>query len=153
MRIAIAMLLFSVVSLQVTFAQAPNNNTDEQSLRNAEWSLLRAENENNKDLFANLLASDFRALTPDGRTFDKSQVLQDTAQRATMHFPYRVEQSGMRIFVFGDTAIASYTKEFVGTEGEVAGKTRKQAFVDVFTKNSSGWKLRFTKAETAAMPE
>jgi len=78
MRIAIAMVLFSVLTRQITFAQTPNENDDEQSLRDAESSLLRAENENNKELFASLLASDFRTLTPDGRTFDKSQVLHDT---------------------------------------------------------------------------
>jgi hypothetical protein len=73
MRIAIAVVLFSVVSMQITFAQTPNEKGDEQSLRDAESSLLRAENENNKDLFASLLATNFRTLTPDGRTFDKSQ--------------------------------------------------------------------------------
>ena len=153
MRTAIAMVLFSVMSLQITFAQTRNEKDDEQSLRDAESSLLRAENENNKDLFASLLASDFRTLTPDGRTFDKSQVLQDTAQRATMHFPYKVGQLGMHIFTFGDTAIAAYTKEYVGTEGEVAGKTRKQGFIDVFSKGASGWKLCFTKAEPAGTRE
>lgn len=149
MQSAIATLLFSVMCLQFASAQTPHENADEQSVTDAESSLLKAENENNKDLLASLLASDFRALTPDGRTFDKSQVLQETAQRAATHFPYRVEQSGMHLFVFGDTAVAAYTKQYVGTEGEVAGKIRKQGFVDVFTKNVSGWKLRFTKAEPA----
>jgi len=59
----------------------------------------------------------------------------------------------MHIFVFGDAAVAAYTKEFVGTEGEVAGKTRRQGFIDVFTKSASGWKLHFTKAEPAGKPE
>ena len=149
MRIAIAAVLFSVLSSQISLAQAGDQKNDEQSLRDAESSLLRAENENSKDLFATLLASDFRTLTPDGRTFDKSQVLQDAAQRATMHLPYKVEQSGMHILIFGDTAVAAYTKEYVGIEGEVAGKTRRQGFLDVFIKSASGWKLCFTKAEPA----
>lgn len=153
MRISIAAALFSVLSLQISLAQTGDEKNNEQSLRDAESSLLRAENENNKDLFASLLASDFRTLTTDGRTFDKSQVLQDTAQRATMHFPYKVEQSGMHIFIFADTAVAAYTKEYVGTEGQVAGRTRKQGFVDVFTKNASGWKLCFTKAEPTGTRE
>lgn len=147
MRIAIATILFSLVTLQITFAQTPNQKADEQSVRDAESSLLRAENENSKDLFACLLSADFHGLTPDGRTFDKSQALNEAAERASMHFPYKVRKSGMRIFVFGDTAVAAYTKEFVGTEGEVAGKTQTQGFVDVFTRHDSGWKLCFTKAE------
>lgn len=153
MRIAIAVVLFSQVVLQITYAQTPRQKTDEQIIRDAESSLLRAENGNNKDLLASVLSSDFRSLTPDGRTFDESQTLHDAAERATMHFPYRVRKSGMRIFVFRDTAVAAYIKEFVGTEGEVAGKTQTQGFIDVFTKNDSGWKLCFTKAEPAGTPQ
>lgn len=43
MRTAIVVVLFSGVSLQITFALTPNEKTDEQSLRNAESSLLKVE--------------------------------------------------------------------------------------------------------------
>jgi hypothetical protein len=113
-----------------------------------------ASAQSRSDLLASVLAPDFHSMTPEGRTFDRSQALEEARQRATMHFPYRVEHADVQIFQFGGTAVVAYTKEYVGTEGEVKGKVRKQGFVDVFTKDSSGWKLNFTKAEAgAASPE
>jgi hypothetical protein len=153
MRVPIIVVLFLLVYLPTSFAQSAAGSqsslsqADEQKLRESEESLLKAENENNKDLLASLLASDFQTLTPDGRTFDRAQVLDESNQRATMHFPYRVEHSDLHMFRFGNTAVIAYTKGFIGTEGGVAGKVRKQGFVDVFTKDASGWKLHFTKAE------
>jgi hypothetical protein len=120
---------------------------EEQQLRYAETVLLRAENENNRELFDRALSPDFQAPTPDGRTYDKAKVLREASDRGKTRFPYRVEQSDLRIFRFENTAVVTYVKQYIGTEGEVAGKIRKQAFVDVFTKESGGWKLHFTKAE------
>jgi len=150
-------LSFSLLPLNTSFAQNAEKHSlvaiaqaDEQKLREIEASLLKAENENSKELFAGLLAADFHTLTPNGRTFDRAQVLQDTAERAKVHFPYRVEHSGMHIFLVGNTAVVAYTKDYVGSEGKIAGKVRKQEFVDVFTKDDSGWKLHFTKADRDA---
>ena len=124
MRISIIAVLFSFVTLPGSFAQqvekpsavaAPQ--ADEQKLRDLEASLLKVENDNSKDLCASLLSADFRGLTPDGRTFDKPEVLQDMSDRAMMHFAYRVEHSGMHIFQFGDTAVVTYTKEYMERKG------------------------------------
>jgi ketosteroid isomerase-like protein len=126
-------------------------NTDSQGsedqLRQFESMLLKAENENDAKVLTGILAADFRSLTPDGRLFNKSDALADAHKRSTMHFPYHVEHADLRVFQFGDAAVVTYSKEFIGTEGEVKGKVRKQGFIDVFSKDSSEWKLRFTKAE------
>jgi hypothetical protein len=156
--LAIVLLAFSLLLPrafgQQTESTSAQSQSDDKPLREVESVLLKAENENNKDLLAGVLAADFHSMTPEGRTFDRSHALEEASQRATMHFPYRVEHADVHIFQFGGTAVVAYAKEYVGTEGEVKGKVRKQGFVDVFTKDSSGWKLNFTKAEAgAASPE
>lgn len=143
-------LLLFVPCISQTGTNSPAPNSEEQQLNYAETELLKAENENSRELFDRALSADFQALTPDGRTYDKAKVLGEATVRQNTHFPYRVEQSNRRVFRFGNAAVVTYMKQYIGTEGEAAGKIRKQPFIDVFTKESGGgWKLHFTKAEVS----
>jgi len=119
--------------------------SDEQLVRSAEKALASAETRSDPAIFKLFLAADWITVTPDGGVLHKDEVVKDVTDHEGERRPYRVELSGMRVDLFGDTAVASFTREYHGESGEAEGRMTRESVVDVFTKVDGKWKVRFSK--------
>ncbi len=115
---------------------------DEQTLRRVELQMARGEQENDWSKMS-VFADDWVGL---GRNvISKSQVEQGVRHAAEEHGsnPYTVEKKAMRVDLFGDTAVVTYTKEYRQTAD--TSKVAHEDDTDVFMRTSAGWRLRFTR--------
>ena len=144
MRVLICLFLALVVS-PIARAQS----TDEQDIRSAELAIAAAEGRNDSGPFKKYIADDWLTVTPDGRVTHKEDVVRDIAEHEGQIKPYFAKLTDLRVDIFGDTAVATFVREYHGTSGEAKGKVMSGQVVDVFTKSGGTWRLRYTKAMKA----
>ena len=134
----VALVLFATGGLAQSAGEA--------QIRSHEQMLASAETHSRSAPYKRILSDDWLTVTPDGRVLHKSEILNNISEHEGAARPYRVELTGMRVDVFGDTAIASYVREYHGLEGEAQGRVMRESVVDVFTKSGDQWSERFEKA-------
>jgi ketosteroid isomerase-like protein len=109
--------------------------TDEQAVKNGELEWLKAQQTNNVDLVAPLLADKIVETNGEGKVFNgKDAVLADAKTQTWSS----VEYKDLKVTVFGHTAIATGT--FVG-KGTMGGKTLDlhERFTDTWVKMDGKW--------------
>lgn len=118
-------------------AQQPKSDTDAavlEKLQAIERDWLNAEKNHDAAAFEKIVADDWIAITPDGKS-------QTKAQRAVEIKTARTTSAtlgDMKVRVFGDTAVVTGTDDEITVEG---GKESRDHYVwtDVFVKRNGKW--------------
>lgn len=63
--------------------------------------------------------------------------------------PYTIEKNSMQVYLFGDTAVVTYIKEYRQTPDTT--KFFDEDDTDFFKRGPRGWLLRFSKISSAVM--
>lgn len=138
-----AALTFTAVLLFGSPSQAQTS--DEKELRRIEAETARLEQQNDTSL-AKFLADDWVWVGP-ARSISKTEFIQNVKHSLDTHEnginPYTIEKKNVLVHVFGDTAVVTYIKEYRQTPD--TSKLFGEDDTDVFTRDGSGWHLRFTK--------
>jgi len=139
-----AVLLFS--GLLCFSPQLRAQSSDQEQIKSAEMDLAAAEHRSESATFKKIMAEDWMTVTSDGRVLHKDDVVRNVAEHEGERKPYIVRLVALRVDLFGDTAVASFTREYHGVSGEAKDKVMRESVVDVFTKSAGGWKMRYKKA-------
>jgi ketosteroid isomerase-like protein len=135
--IRICLLSLALSAAYSVWAQQPKTDSDaavSQTLQAMERAWLNAEQNHDAAAFEKLVADDWIALGPDGKSQTKAErsaeIKASHATSATM--------GDMKVRVFGDTAVVTGTDDEVTMEG---GKksTVHYAWTDVFVKRKGKW--------------
>jgi uncharacterized protein (TIGR02246 family) len=117
-------------------AQAAPAGADEQAVTAAEQQWLKAQQTNNAELLAPLLADKVVETSTDGKVFaGKDAVLADAKSDTWSSVDY----TDLKVTVFGHTAIATGT--FVGKGKDATGKAldERVRFTDTWVKMDGKW--------------
>ena len=144
MRLSVAILLLS--SLLCFSPELRAQTSDQEQIKSVEMELAAAEHRSDSAPFKKVMADDWMTVTQEGRVLHRDDVVQSLVEHEGERTPYIVKLVDLRVDVFGDTAVASCTREYHGVSGEAKGKVMRESVVDVFTKTTSGWKMRYKKA-------
>ena len=118
-------------------AQQPKANSDAaiaQTLRSTEQAWLNAEKNHDVAAFERIVADDWIAITPEG----KSQTKAERAAEIKVAHTTSAMLGDMKVRVFGDTAVVT------GSDDEIAIQDGKQSskhyvWTDVFVKRNGKW--------------
>jgi len=127
-------VLFAALALQ---AQQPKPDSDaaiSQTLQAMERAWLNAEKNHDVAAFEKIVADDWIAINPDG----KSQTKAERAAEIKAAHTTSATMGDMKVRVFGDTAVVT------GTDDEITMKGRKKSsdhyvWTDVFVKRNDKW--------------
>jgi hypothetical protein len=179
----VAFLLTAAAMLLIGASAQLHNSSkaqDERELRRIESETAKLEQQNDSSV-TNPLADDWVYLG--AKVLTKGN-FQATVKRKFVanngSNPYTIEKKEMRVDLFGDTAVVTYTKEYRPTHGQSAftqiaadttlspllraqagamlatpdtntTKFFDQENTDVFTRSPKGWQLRLTKTSPAPL--
>ena len=153
---AIATVLF--VATFVFAASSQAQTADEKELKRIELETARLEQQNDVGL-GKYLADDWVCVGM--RNLSKTEFLQSVkhahenrvffqlSQQTQTVNPYTIEKKNLEVRVFGDTAVVTYVKEYRQTPD--TSKFFQEDDTDVFTRDASGWHLRYTRIYPAQM--
>ena len=140
-----ALILFAGLLVIEPFARsqaAPP--ADDQVLRGIEAETARLEQQNDPAI-AKYLADDWVCVGQ--RALSKREFIQNVKQNSETHEngvnPYTIAKKSVQVHVFGNTAVVTYVKEYRQTPD--ATKFFNEDDTDVFTRETGGWRLRFTR--------
>lgn len=130
----LSLILIAVVGTQ---AQQPKSESDaavSQTLQGIEQTWLNAEKNHDAAAFEKLVADDWVAITPDGKTQTKAERV---AEIKGSHVG-SASLGNMKVRVFGDTAVVTGTDDETTTHD---GKetTGHYVWTDVFVKRNGQW--------------
>jgi ketosteroid isomerase-like protein len=118
--------------------------SDDLALRQIEAETGRLEQKNDTSI-AKYLADDWVCVG--ARALSKREFIANVKSNLDTHEnginPYTIEKRNLVVRVFGDTAVVTYIKEYRQTPDTT--KFFNEDDTDVFTRDSAGWHLRFTK--------
>jgi hypothetical protein len=122
---------------------------DEQELRQIESTTAKGEQRNDVSMMK-LFASDFVSA---GRNVMSKQQLEDAVRSNFVDHgngpsPVTIEKKNMVVYLFGDTAVVTYIKEYRQTRD--ATKFSDEDITDVFKRGTKGWLLQFGKSSPVA---
>jgi hypothetical protein len=148
-------ILLVVVAGVLFFAPSVRAQTnDEEELARIEERTSRLEQRNDTTL-AKYLADDWVCVG--ARSLTKGQFIQNLEKNQSGHmfrFSWQgapdaptIEKKHVQVRVFGDTAVVTYIKKYRQTPD--TSKFFDEDDTDVFTRDASGWHLRFTKIAPA----
>jgi ketosteroid isomerase-like protein len=151
MRTVIGLLALLVLAPAASAQTAKNvKRDDEQALRLVELQMARGEQENDWSKMSASFSDDWVGLGP--RAISRTEIEQMVKHAAEEHGsnPYTVEKKDMRVDVFGDTAVVTYTKEY--RQRADTSKVAREDDTDVFTRSPAGWLLNFTRTSPVWPP-
>jgi len=149
-------ILLVVVAGVLFFAPSVRAQTnDEEELARIEGQTSRLEQRNDTTL-AKYLADDWVCVG--ARSLTKGQFIQNLQKNQsvrTFRFSWQegapdaptIEKKHVQVRVFGDTAVVTYIKKY--RQAPDTSKFFDEDDTDVFTRDASGWRLRFTKISPA----
>jgi ketosteroid isomerase-like protein len=137
--------LLALVAMLGFAAMARSQGTsDDLALRQIEAETGRLEQKNDTSI-AKYLADDWVCVG--ARALSKREFIANVKSNLDTHEnginPYTIEKRNLVVRVFGDTAVVTYIKEYRQTPDTT--KFFNEDDTDVFTRDSAGWHLRFTK--------
>jgi hypothetical protein len=155
MRKAYVFLVLFAALTVVEAASSPRTTQthDEQELRQIEATTAKGEQQNDVSMMG-LFASDF--VSAGKRVMSKQQLEEAVRSNFVSHgngpSPVTIEKKNMAVYLFGDTAVVTYIKEYRQTRDTT--KFSDEDITDVFKRGTKGWLLQFSKfspvANTAA---
>ncbi len=130
----LSLVLSAAVPLQAKQPTADSDAATAQTLQVIEQDWLNAEKNHDAEAFEKLVADDWIAINPDGKS-------QTKAERAAEIKTFNIDSAtlgDMKVRVFGDTAVVT------GTDNEVIMKDGKKSsdhyvWTDVFVTRSGKW--------------
>jgi peroxiredoxin len=142
----IPLSILSVFALAAT-AQTPktSKSSDEQQLRAIEAETGEFERQNDwtkMDLLADDWISPVATKVFSKKDFEEN-VKKNFASHGNAPSPYTIEKKNMQVYLFADTAVVTYIKEYRQTLD--TAKFVSQDVTDVFTRSSKGWLWHFSK--------
>jgi hypothetical protein len=123
---------------------------DEQELRQIEATTAKCEQQNDVSMMK-LFASDW--VGPNiTKVMSKQQLEEAVRSNFVAHGnganPYTVEKKNMVVYLFGDTAVVTYIKEYRQTRDTT--KFTDEDITDIFKRGTKGWLLQFSKSSAVA---
>jgi hypothetical protein len=128
-------MLVAVGAMSLSQAQQSAAVTDEQAVTALEMQWLKADQTNNGDLAAPLMADRYFSVSFTGAIEDKAQTLADFKARRYSSAEY---EDGVKVVVLGNTAVARGTYIGSGTDG---GKQFHEhlRWTDTWVKTDGKW--------------
>jgi hypothetical protein len=149
-KICVFLLLLGTLTV-VGAASTPQaaQTQDEQELRQIEATIAKGEQQNDVSMMR-LFASDF---VSSGRKVMSKQQLEDAVRSNFVSHgngpsPVTIEKKNMAVYLFGDTAVVTYIKEYWQTRDTT--KFVDEDDTDVFKRGTKGWLLQFGKSSPVA---
>ena len=123
---------------------------DEQQLRKIEAEAGKFEQQNDSSKM-DLLADDW--ISPgNAKVLSKKEFEENVKSNFAAHGngpnPYTIEKKKLQVYLFADTAVVTYIKEYRQTPDTT--KFFAQDVTDVFTRSLKGWLWHFSKAAPVA---
>src|SRR5215467_6525622 len=152
MRRASFLLVFVAIFTVIALPSDPRATTqDEQQLRQIEATTGKGEQQNDASMMS-LFANDWVAATSAGnKVMSKKEFEANVKSNLVAHgngpSPYTIEKKEMTVYLFGDTAVVIYIKEYRQTSDP--SKFFDEDDTDVFNRNANGWLLQFSKISPA----
>jgi hypothetical protein len=151
MRKAYGFLLLLGTLMVVAAAGSPQStgSQDEQELRQIEATTAKAEQQNDVSMMT-LFASDF--VSAGKKVMSKQQLEEAVRSNFISHgngpSPVTIEKKNMVVYLFGDTAVVTYIKEYRQTRDTT--KFTDEDITDMFKRGTKGWLLQFSKFSPVA---
>ncbi len=130
----LGLLLFAAVPVQGKQPKADSDAAVSQTLRAMEQSWLNAEKNHDAATFEKLVADDWIAITPDG----KSQTKAERAAEIKSGHIDSATLGDMKVRVFGETAVVTGTDDEISTTDDKKSSDHF-AWTDVFVKRNGKW--------------
>jgi ketosteroid isomerase-like protein len=129
-----SLVLSAAVTVQARQSKADSDNVISHTLQDMERSWLNAEKAHDVAAFEQIVADDWIAITPDGKSQTKAE---RAAEIKTAHTT-SATMGDMKVRVFGDTAVVTGTDDETTME-EGKKSTKHYAWTDVFVKRNGKW--------------
>ena len=130
----LSLVLAAAVPLQAEQPKADSDAAISQTLQAMEQAWLDAEKNNDAAAFEQIVADDWIAVNPDGKSQTKAE---RAAEIKTAHV-VSATLGDMRVRVFGDSAVVTGTDdEITMTDGKKSGD--HYVWTDVFLKRNGKW--------------
>ena len=131
----LSLVLSAAVPVQGKQPKADSDAAISQTLQGMEQAWLNAEKNHDAAAFEKLVADDWIAITPDGKSQTKPERAAEIKSAGTVS----VTLGKMKVRVFGETAVVT------GTDDEVTMKDGKKSsdhyvWTDVFVKRDGRWR-------------
>ena len=146
----IALCLWAAPALSQTASDSPQKSAsattsqnDSDAIRQIEADLAQSERTTDVAVQQRVLAEDFVNLVPAGLGPGKTEILKGMQRHAGQAPPYSVETQDMRIYVLGETAVASFVKTYTAKENR---NVAHEDTTHIFTRDHGVWKLRISRA-------
>ncbi len=125
--------------------QARSSIDDEKAVAALDTEYQAAVKNNDAATMDRILADDFVLVTGLGKTYTKSDLLEEARMKRVIY--ERQEDRNQKVRVWGDTAVVTALLWAKGTEG---GKrfNYKLWFSDTYVRTSDGWRYVFAQAST-----
>ena len=117
-----------------TWSLAQKNAGVEKTIADLEQQWLKSQQTNNTDLLVPLLADGFTNTSSEGKVTSKAEAIADA--KATKYTS--VDYIGVKVAVFGNTAIATGGFRAKGTDASGQSLDANERFTDTWTKMSNG---------------
>lgn len=146
-----AMLLVALPLLtpgQTTVKKSPGNGKSEREILKLMEDWVEALKRQDAVALGRMFADDFHIIQSDGRTRDKEQELAPIKAGETRFEHLSVED--VKVYVSGDTAIATGISTYRGTYKGQAFEDRER-FFDVYQKRNGRWKILASRPTPAPL--
>ena len=144
------LLLLGTLTVVGAASSPPATETqDEHELRQIEATIAKGEQQNDVSMMR-LFASDF--VSSGRKVMSKQQLEEAVRSNFVSHgngpSPVTIEKKNMVVYLFGDTAVVTYIKEYRQTRDTT--KFFDEDYTDVFKRGAKGWLLQFSKLSPVA---
>jgi hypothetical protein len=146
---SIAILILTAVTVART-GQAPGGtktqHSDTESIVQIEKDLFKAKMTSDPEVIGKLAANDWVNYSPDGQSSGKPELMEHLRQHPGQLPPIVGRQEDLKVFLFGDRAVAVYVEVDTAKPGtNLPFSTLQTDATDVFVKAEGEWKLRMSR--------
>jgi ketosteroid isomerase-like protein len=141
---ALTLTIWILLAMQPT-AQARSVANDEKAVEALDIEYQVAVKQNDVAMMDRILADDFVLVTGLGKTYTKTDLLEEARSKRTVY--ERQEDSARKVRVWGDTAVVTALLWAKGTEDGKAFDY-KLWFSDTYVRTPAGWRYVLAQAST-----